>query len=80
MIFLFSADTKFDTTFYASLLRDGIINAMRESSLRMFIFDADMIIHESGVPPIHTDASELDALPVSIKVLSINFRKISDTV
>lgn len=33
----------------------------------MFVFDADLIIHESGVPPIHTDAAELDALPPSIK-------------
>lgn len=33
----------------------------------MFVFDADMIIHESGVPPIHTDACELDALPTSVK-------------
>ncbi len=38
-------------------MSQGIINYQREISLRMFLFDADMIIHESGVPPIHTAIS-----------------------
>ena len=33
----------------------------------MFVFDADLIIHESGVPPIHTTVTSLNDLPVSIK-------------
>lgn len=63
----YSADTKYDPMCYAKLLTQGTINTLREVSLRAFVFDADMIIHESGVPPIHTDAAELDALPLSIK-------------
>jgi hypothetical protein len=39
------------------LVSQGIINYQREISLRMFLFDADMIIHESGVPTIHTAIS-----------------------
>jgi CRP-like cAMP-binding protein len=41
--------------------------AQREESLRTFVLDADIIIHEAGVPPIHTDLSYLNDLPVKIK-------------
>lgn len=33
----------------------------------MFLFDSDLIIHESGVPPIHTSIAVLNELPVSTK-------------
>lgn len=35
---------------YAELQRNGTFNAQREISLRQFLFDADMIVHEAGVP------------------------------
>ena len=44
-----------------------MISCQREISLRMFLFDADMIIHESGVPPIHTDIADLNNLPEATK-------------
>lgn len=78
----YSADTKYDTACYAKLLAEGTISTLRESSLRMFVFDSDLIIHESGVPPIHTDASELDALPASVKrkLLVVHTHNIPETV
>ncbi|KAF2074969.1 hypothetical protein CYY_003708 [Polysphondylium violaceum] len=33
----------------------------------MFVFDADVIIHECGVPPIHTSVEALNSLPESTK-------------
>ena len=36
-------------------------------SLRMFLFDADLVIHEAGVPPIHTTIATLNELPTSVK-------------
>jgi hypothetical protein len=52
---------------YASLRDRHIITDEREIMLRMFLFDADLVIHESGVPPIHTTIQVLNDLPSSIK-------------
>lgn len=35
--------------------------------LRNWLFNADLIIHESGVPPIHTSIQSLNELPEDIK-------------
>ncbi|KAL6066497.1 cAMP/cGMP-dependent 3',5'-cyclic-AMP/GMP phosphodiesterase [Balamuthia mandrillaris] len=63
----YSADTYYGPRVYAQLVADGIINYQREISLRQFLFDADMIIHESGCPPIHTSISDLNDLPTATK-------------
>jgi CRP-like cAMP-binding protein len=63
----YSSDTYYNPQALASLVSQGIINYQREISLRMFLFDADLIIHESGVPTIHTAISDLNNLPESIK-------------
>jgi hypothetical protein len=52
---------------FVDLLKKGIITREREMSLRMFLFDADVIIHESGIPPIHTSLEVLNELPASLK-------------
>jgi hypothetical protein len=48
----------------------------------MFLFDADMIIHESGVPPIHTDIADLNDLPEATKkkLFVVHCSGIPDTV
>lgn len=63
----YSSDTKFDPEAFSELLERSIINPQRELSLRTFLFDADVIIHEAGVPPIHTDLACLNDLPTEIK-------------
>jgi hypothetical protein len=45
----------------------NIITPERETSLTMFLFDASVIIHEAGVPPIHTSVAVLNELPTSVK-------------
>jgi CRP-like cAMP-binding protein len=63
----YSADTYFDPSFYAKIAQEGVINPARQASLNYFLADADLIIHESGVPPIHTSLAVLNDLPPDIK-------------
>eukprot|EP01102_Stenamoeba_stenopodia_P008848 TRINITY_DN2592_c0_g1_i6.p1 TRINITY_DN2592_c0_g1~~TRINITY_DN2592_c0_g1_i6.p1 ORF type:complete len:650 (-),score=125.75 TRINITY_DN2592_c0_g1_i6:80-2029(-) len=63
----YSSDTFYHPQTFNKLLQDGIINEEREMSLRMFVFDADLIIHEAGIPPIHTPISVLNDLPTATK-------------
>ncbi len=63
----YSADTYYNPQALALLCKQGTMNYAREISLRMWLFDADLIIHEAGVPPIHTDLSDLNNLPASTK-------------
>eukprot|EP01118_Nematostelium_gracile_P002122 TRINITY_DN1227_c0_g1_i1.p1 TRINITY_DN1227_c0_g1~~TRINITY_DN1227_c0_g1_i1.p1 ORF type:complete len:1049 (-),score=230.27 TRINITY_DN1227_c0_g1_i1:34-2751(-) len=63
----YSADTHYNPELYSKMRAKGSLNLDREMSLNMFIFDADLIIHESGVPPIHTTIAQLNDLPISIK-------------
>lgn len=48
-------------------MKENVISAQREIDLRMWLFDADIIIHESGVPPIHTSIEVLNSLPETLK-------------
>lgn len=66
-ILSYSADTYYNPKYYSSLREKGIITPEREMSLNMFLFDADLIIHESGIPPIHTPIAILNELPTTIK-------------
>lgn len=57
----------FKKKLYSKLRDEGIISPERETDLRLFLFDADVIIHEAGVPPIHTAIETLNDLPTSLK-------------
>lgn len=49
-------------------LRDkGIISDFRYEQLTKDIFNHTIIIHEAGIPPIHTPLSVLNDLPCEIK-------------
>jgi CRP-like cAMP-binding protein/phosphoribosyl 1,2-cyclic phosphodiesterase len=65
----YSADTFFEPETLKKHCRDGVFSEERLQSLLSFGFtpDVDLLIHESGVPPIHTPLSALDALPEEIK-------------
>jgi hypothetical protein len=52
---------------YGELVEKKVLNKERESMLRMFLFGADLIIHESGIPPIHTSIDVLNDLPTNVK-------------
>ena len=63
----YSSDTHWNPQLFGKLRDQKLISPLRETSLSMFLFDADLIIHESGVPPIHTTITALNDLPTSIK-------------
>eukprot|EP01119_Soliformovum_irregulare_P016674 TRINITY_DN4868_c0_g1_i4.p1 TRINITY_DN4868_c0_g1~~TRINITY_DN4868_c0_g1_i4.p1 ORF type:complete len:786 (-),score=204.84 TRINITY_DN4868_c0_g1_i4:504-2861(-) len=63
----YSSDTLYDPDVFTKIRELGVISKEREQSLRMFVFDADVIIHESGVPPVHTSIFNLNELPTHTK-------------
>ncbi|KAK5577691.1 hypothetical protein RB653_002636 [Dictyostelium firmibasis] len=63
----YSADTFYDLQKFKQLKNQGILTKKRIERLKSFVFDADMIIHESGVAPIHTPITNLLALPAEIR-------------
>lgn len=52
--FAYSCDTLYDPQVFAQLHHDGILSEERRQSLVDFPWDADLIFHEAGMPPIHT--------------------------
>lgn len=64
---LYSGDHLNDPTVFLSLYNSGIIGKMRYEELSNFSWDADLIYHEAGVPPIHTRLDYLSALPVAVQ-------------
>eukprot|EP01132_Coremiostelium_polycephalum_P002503 gene2503-3096_t len=78
----YSSDTKYCPSSLQELVQQGVINNQRETSLRMFVFDSDVIIHECGVPPIHTTVEALNDLTDSIKkkLLVVHTSKLPDKI
>jgi len=65
--FAYSCDTLYDPDLYAELHKQGILSESRRADLLNFNWQADLIIHEAGIPPIHTPMSVLAALPDDVK-------------
>ncbi|KAM9981448.1 hypothetical protein ACTFIY_003754 [Dictyostelium cf. discoideum] len=63
----YSADTFYDLQKFKQLKDQGVLSKKRIERLKSFVFDADMIIHESGVAPIHTPMANLLELPSEIR-------------
>ena len=49
---------------------ERVLSADRAQSLMDFNFAADIVLHEAGVPPIHTPATILAELPEEVRSLS----------
>lgn len=64
---VFSGDTCYDPELLNDMYKRRAIGKARLAQLMNFDWEADMIIHEAGVPPIHTPLSVLQALPDSVK-------------
>jgi hypothetical protein len=64
---VFSADHMNDPNAIIKLKDDGIISESRCQELLNFPWHHDIILHESGVPPIHTPMATLAALPDDVK-------------
>lgn len=65
--FAYSCDTLYDPEVYQKLFEQGVISESRRESLEKFPWDADLIFHEAGMPPIHTPISVLAELPQQVR-------------
>lgn len=66
--FFFSGDTFYDPTKLKDLYEKGLFSRERYESLALRDFNKyDMIVHEAGIPPIHTPTSVLKTLSPEIK-------------
>ena len=65
--FAYSADTLYDPPRIESMYREGILARERRDALLAFPFYHSLVIHEAGVPPIHTPAACLAELPAETR-------------
>ena len=65
--FTYSADTHMNPDLVNKMYTDGTIGEGRRDALLNFPWDADLILHEAGVPPIHTPIEILASLSPDIK-------------
>jgi CRP-like cAMP-binding protein/phosphoribosyl 1,2-cyclic phosphodiesterase len=63
----FSADSLFDPPRIRALQEKGVLSAARAEDLIDFPWHHTVVLHEAGVPPLHTPASVLAALPDDAK-------------
>ena len=59
----FSGDTLYEPARLKDYLDKGLIKQARYDQLTGVKFNEDIILHEAGVPPIHTPQSVLASLP-----------------
>lgn len=59
----YSADTLYEPKMLSDLCDEGVLSKGRMQSLLSFPFEtADLVLHEAGIPPIHTPVSVLQSL------------------
>lgn len=65
--FAYSCDTLYDPEVFRDLHNQGILSEERRRSLEEFPWDADLIFHEAGMPPIHTPVQILANMPQEVR-------------
>jgi CRP-like cAMP-binding protein/glyoxylase-like metal-dependent hydrolase (beta-lactamase superfamily II) len=71
--FGYSGDTLYSPGRLAALRADGRLSAQQYEALMHFFWNAegtptvDLIYHEAGIPPIHTELRHLQALPPAVR-------------
>lgn len=65
--FYYSCDTLYDPELIADLGRRGVLSAGRVADLLNVPWNSSLLLHEAGIPPIHTPMSVLAAQPESVK-------------
>jgi len=68
---VYSADTRFDPDMVMQLGREGKIGMKRATQLAKFNFNHTIVLHELGVPPIHTPKAAL----LTASTDAVNYRK-----
>jgi hypothetical protein len=65
---VYSGDTRTDPKLFEAMLHeDKAIGQTRYEHLKTFPWESDLILHEMGVPPIHTSPDFLKTLPDDVK-------------
>lgn len=65
--FYYSCDTLYDPDILRSLHERGVLEQSRMDDLLDVPWDSDLILHEAGIPPVHTPLAVLAALPDEVK-------------
>jgi len=65
--FAYSGDHLNDAEYLTNLHNEGLLSEARLKDLLEFEWDADLILHEAGIPPIHTPVEVLVNLPDETK-------------
>jgi CRP-like cAMP-binding protein/glyoxylase-like metal-dependent hydrolase (beta-lactamase superfamily II) len=64
---VYSGDTLNDREGIERFFREGLMTAQRRDALLNFPWHHSVILHEAGVPPIHTPIKTLTALPEDVR-------------
>jgi len=64
---IYSSDTMAEPQFIGKLHEQGIVSAGRRDSLVNLPWDRDVVVHEAGIPPLHTPMSYLCTLPADVR-------------
>lgn len=65
--FYYSCDTLYDPDIIADWHQKGVLSKERMEDLLDVPWQSSLILHEAGIPPIHTPISVLAALPEDVK-------------
>lgn len=63
----FSSDTLYDPDRIQEIHAEGVVGTKRAQDLMAFPWYDDLVVHEAGVPPLHTPMKVLDGLPQDVK-------------
>lgn len=63
----FSSDTLYDPAKIKEMHAEGVLGTHRAQDLLGFPWYDDLVVHEAGVPPLHTPMTVLAALPPEVK-------------
>lgn len=65
--FAYSCDTLYDPEVFAQLHQQGVMSEARRRTLEQFPWNADLIFHEAGMPPVHTPIGVLASQPQEVR-------------
>jgi CRP-like cAMP-binding protein len=65
--FYYSCDTLYDPERITAMAQQGVLSEERRDDLLDVPWDSSLILHEAGIPPIHTPIEVLSALPEEVK-------------
>lgn len=65
--FAYSCDTLYDPVALTKLRDEGVLSSARCDDLINFDWGSDLILHEAGIPPIHTPVKVLSELPEDVR-------------